>query len=235
MFGRARVATVVAEFIGTFSLASVVLAMIGRTSFPFFAAVTAGGTVGLMTLVIGGVSGAHLNPAITLGLWTQRQINTVKALVYIVAQLLGGLAAWTLAEYLLNSPLKSIAGDKFDERVLIAEAIGTFVFAFGIAAAISQGYQGLKRAFTIGGSLTLGVVLATFAGNGLLNPAVALGVQSWNYAYATGPILGSIIGMGTYALLFAPRPAKKSAPAASVSKLKTTKKVAKKKPAKKKR
>lgn len=234
MFGRDKAAMVVAEFIGTFSLASVVLAMIGRTSFPFFAAVIAGGTLGLMTLVIGGVSGAHINPAITLGLWTQRQIDTAKAIVYMAAQFLGGLAAWTLSEYLLNSQLKSIAGDKFEPRVLVAEAVGTFVFAFGVAAAISQGYNGLRKAFTIGGSLTLGIVLATFASNGLLNPAVALGVQSWNYAYVTGPILGSIVGMSTYALLFAPRVTKRKA--ASVSRAKTVKKPAKKKPtARKKR
>lgn len=230
MFGRNKVAMIVAEFIGTFSLASVVLAMIGRTSFPFFAAVIAGGTLGLMTLVLGNVSSAHLNPAVTVGMWTQRRIDTARAVVYIVAQFLGGLVAWTLSEYLLNSSLKSIAGDKFDERVLIAEAIGTFVFAFGIAAAISQGYRGLKYAVTVGGSLTLGIVLATFAGNGLLNPAVALGVQSWNFAYVTGPILGAVVGMSTYSLLFAPRPARaaRASKAAVASKSKTTKKPIKK-------
>lgn len=233
MFGRNKMAMIVAEFIGTFSLASVVLAMIGRTSFPFFSAVIAGGTYGLMALVLGNVSNAHLNPAITISLWTQRQIDTVRAVVYIAAQFLGGLVAWTLSEYLLNDQLKSIAGDAFSERVLIAEAIGAFVFAFGMAAAISQAYRGLKYAVTIGGSLTLGILLATFAGNGLLNPAVALGVQSWNFAYATGPILGAVVGMSTYSLLFAPRAARPTRTVRATKTAVATKSKATKKPVKK--
>jgi aquaporin Z len=228
MFGREKIAMLVAEFIGTFVLASAVLAMIARTNFPFFAAVTAGGTLGLMTLLIGNVSGAHLNPAVTLGLWTRRQIGSIKTVMYIAVQLLGGLAALTLAEYLINSPVKSIAGDKFEPRVLVAEIVGTFLFTFGVAAALSQGYKGLKQAFTIGGSLTAGIIVATFASNGLLNPAVALSVQSWSYSYAIGPVVGSILGMGLYGLLFAPRTLKQRAKAVLASKTKSVKKAVKK-------
>lgn len=204
LFGRKKVAIVVAEFIGTFSLASAVLAMSGRTAFPFFSAVIAGGTLGLMVLAIGSVSGAHINPAVTVGMWTLRKIKTTQAVVYIAAQLLGGLAAWRFNEYLLNSPLKNIAGDKFDWRVLIAEAVGTLIFTFGIAAAVYQGYKGLRQAVAIGGSLTLGILIATFASNGALNPAVAIGVHSWSFAYVAGPLLGAILGMNLYAQLFAP-------------------------------
>ncbi len=219
MFGRKKIAIVVAEFLGTFSLASAVLAMAGRTSFPFFPAVMAGGTLGLMVLAIGSVSGAHINPAVTVGMWTLRKIGTTSAAVYIVAQLLGGAVAWRFNEYLLNSPLKNIAGDKFDWRVLIAEAVGTFVFTFGIAAAVYQGYKGLRQAVAIGGSLTLGVLIATFASNGALNPAVALGINSWSFAYVAGPLLGSILGMNLYAQLFAP-----TLGLVTVSSKKTTKK-----------
>ena len=42
MFGRKKIAMLVAEFVGTFTLSSVILAMIGRTTFPFFAALAAG-------------------------------------------------------------------------------------------------------------------------------------------------------------------------------------------------
>jgi hypothetical protein len=41
------------------------------------------------------------------------------------------------------------------------------------------------------------------AANGALNPAVAYGINSWSLAYAIGPIVGAIIGMNLYAILFA--------------------------------
>ena len=233
MFRRENIAMVVAEFIGTFTLASVVLAMIGRTSFPFFAAVAAGMTLGLMTLIIGNSSGAHLNPAVSIGLWWIRQLQAVKALVFIVAQMLGGLVALTLNEYLLGDSLQSRAGDTFDAKVLVAEVVGTALFTFGVTAAISQGFQGLKRAVTVGGSLSLGIIVATFASNGLLNPAVALGVQSWSWAYAGGPVAGALVGVSLYTLLYAPRPARVVKATAKATKT-TVNKVAKKAPAKKK-
>lgn len=203
MLGRKNIAMVVAEFFGTFILASTVLSMTGRTTFPYFSAVIAGTTYGLMVLVIGAVSGAYINPAITISMWTIRQIKTSRALLYIAAQMFGGFVAWSVNEYLLNAPIKNIAGDKFMWRVLIAEGIGAFIFALGVASAIGQNYKGLKRAATCGASLTLGVLVASFAGNGTLNPAVALGIQSWSFAYIAGPILGAVVGMNVYALLFA--------------------------------
>lgn len=208
MFGREKIAMVLAEFIGTFTLASVVLAMIGRTNFPFFAAAAAAAAVALMTLVIGEISGAHLNPAITIGQWTLRKIETGRAIVFIAAQMLGGVVAWTLNEYLLNQSLKNIANASFDWRVLIAEAVGATVFSMGVAAAIYKGYKGLELALTVGASLFVGILIASFGSNGILNPAVAVGVQSWSFVYATGPIIGAIIGMNLYNLVFAPRPVK---------------------------
>ncbi|MEO8862738.1 MAG: aquaporin, partial [Candidatus Saccharimonadales bacterium] len=192
------------EFIGTYILASVYLAIAGRTAFPFYVSIAAGMTMGLMVLVIGATSGAHINPAVTVGQWTLRRIDTLKAVAYIVAQMLGGLAAWKMNEYLIGSNLKNIAGTGSDWRVFVAEALGTFVFTFGIAAAVYQGHKGLKRAVTIGGSLALGILVATFASNGLLNPAVALGMRSWSFAYVTAPILGSVVGMNLYLILFSP-------------------------------
>ncbi len=204
MFGRDKLAMIVAEFIGTFSLASVVLAMVLRTNFPFFAAAAAGATLGLMVLVIGERTGAHLNPAVTIGQWTLRQIDTMQAVVFVAAQMLGGVVAWTLNEYLLDQTLKNIANTGFDARLFTAEAVGALVLGMGVAAAVTKGYAGLRAATTIGGSLALGIVLASFAGNGLINPAVAVGVQSWSFVYATAPILGCIVGMNLYAYLFAP-------------------------------
>lgn len=207
MFGREKLAQIVGEFLGTAVLASVIFSMTGRTDFPFFAALAAGLTLAVMQLVVGPTSDAHLNPAVTIGMWTLRKIETAKAIVYIAAQMLGGLAAWQLIEYLLNTELSSKAGKAFDWRVFTAEVVGTFIFTFGIVAALSHRYDRGVTAAVIGGSLALGIMVATFASNGLLNPAVAVGVQSWSWTYAAAPVVGSIVGMNLYALLFTEGPA----------------------------
>lgn len=237
MFGREKVAAIVAEFVGTFILASAVLAMLGRTSFPFFAAVAAGLAVAGMTLAFGAVSGGYYNPAITIAAWTVRQLETARAIVFVAAQLLGGLVAWTLNAWLLDTTLKNIANTTFDWRIFTAEAIGAGVFAMILAAGIYQGFKGITNAVNAGVGLTLGIVLASFAGNGLINPAVAIGVQSFSFIYAAGPVLGALIGMNLYMWLFTDRPKKtkvQKVVATVKAAAKSTKKVAKKTTTKKK-
>jgi len=232
MFGRQKVAALVAEFFGTLVLASAVLSMAGRTAFPFFGAIIAGLTLGLMVLVIGPISGAHINPIVTIGLWTMRKVQTTQAIVYVAAQTLGGLSAWKLNEYLLNQPLNNRGGAHLDWRVLLSEAIGAFVFTMAIAAAVSRAYDGAKLAFTAGGGLLLGIIVASIASNGVINPAVAIGIQSWSWAYILGPVAGSIVGMNTYALIFMPldSPPRKSAKAVVAKAVKkTVKRVTRKK------
>lgn len=208
MLSRKNVAAVVAEIIGTAVLTSVVLA-VSRSpiGLPYFVALAAGLTLSLLVLIIGPASGAHVNPAVTLGMWTIRQINTVKAILYIAAQFLGATLALKLYEYLTDGPIKNIANKNFDWRVTVAEIVGTFIFTFGIAAAVYQKQELGRKAATIGGSLLLGILVASVASNGMLNPAVALGAQSWSKAYVFGPLVGAILGMNLYALLFADKQA----------------------------
>src|SRR5690606_29756089 len=92
----------------------------------------------------------------------------------------------------------------FDWRVLVAEAVGALVFTFAFAAAVYQRYEGGKAAALIGGGLFMGIIIASVASNAILNPAVALGNQSWARAYIFGPIIGGVIGTNLYVLLFAP-------------------------------
>lgn len=239
MFSRKKVAMIVAEIMGVIVLTTAVYSMVARTSFPLFAGLAAGTTLAVLIHTVGAVSGAHVNPAVTLGLWSIKRIKTLQAIIYIAAQMLGGYLAWQLINYFLGSDIQSIAG-KFDWKVLIAEAVGALVFGFGIASAVYQKYEGGKLAFTIGASLTIGILVASLASNGVLNPAVALGLQSMNWAYAVGPLVGSIVGMNLYALLFADEALyKRAAVARKASVVKTkaapAKKVVNKKAAPKKR
>ncbi len=202
MFGRNKIAMIVAEFMGTFVLTSAVYAVIIQRLPALFVAGAAGATLGLVVLTVGSVSGAHINPAVTLGLWSVRKIQTAQAAVFIAVQFLGAAVAWRLNEYFLGEPLQILAKSGMDWKVFTAEAVGAFVFTFGIASAVFQGYKGLKLATTMGGSLALGVLVASIASNGVLNPAVALGIQSWNTAYIAGPLLGALVGINLYVLLF---------------------------------
>ncbi len=202
---RSRIATLVAEFLGTAVLATVAINVSrSQIGIGYFVAFAVGLTLALLVLLFGKVSGAHANPAVTIGLWTVRKIGTVQALAYLAVQMLGGLAAWQLANYWVGQEITQIAGSTFDWRVLIAEAVGAFVFTFAIAAAVFEdGLELSRKAALIGGGLFLGTIAASLASNAILNPAVALANQSWGRAYIFGPIIGGVVGMNLYVLLFA--------------------------------
>jgi glycerol uptake facilitator-like aquaporin len=204
MFGRKKIAMVVAEFLGTGILTLIVLGVSKSTiGIPYFVAIAAGLVVAAVTLALAQVSGAHVNPAITIGLWTTRKIKTVPAVTYIAAQFLGAGAAYWLYTYFVGQHWSN-AG-KFDGRVLAGEAVGAFIFSIAWASAAFQKLPLGQAAAVIGMGLTLGVIAASAASGGILNPAVALGVRSWVWGtYVLGPILGAVIGFNLYALLFAP-------------------------------
>jgi len=242
-----------AEFLGTATLAVAVYGVVSVIPISLFSGMAAGLVLGLSVLSIGAFSGAHINPAITIGLWTIGKIKTLPAIAYIVAQVLGGFAALYLIKYFSGQPMESIAG-KFEWKAFTAEAVGAFVFGFGVAAAIYQRYEGGKRAAGMGISLLLGILVASSAtlgvnqltqqpikSNGIINPATAISLKSFNWAYAAGPIVGVAVGMNIYTLVFTDttifrRTAKASKPS-KISSVSTAKTVStkKKKAAPKKR
>jgi len=202
---RQRAAVLVAEFLGIVFLAKAIINVArSQIGIGYFVAFSGAITLTTLMLTLGTTSGGHFNPAVTIGMWTLRKIQSLQAVAYIAMQMLGGYAAWRLAEYFLGEAMTSIAPKAFNWKILVAEAIGTFVFTFGIAAAVYQKYEGAKLAATVGLSLFAGIVVASVASGAFLNPAVALANQSWDKAYVLGPIVGAIVGMNLYALLFAP-------------------------------
>jgi aquaporin Z len=201
MFGRKKAAAIVAEFLGTATLAFVVLNVSRSTiGIPYFVAFAAGLAVVLMGLSI--ATDVQLNPALTLALWTARRIKPTKALVYIAAQLLGGWAAYGLYKYFEHGTVSNVAG-AFQGRILVAEAAGTFVFTLAAARVFFEKTWGWNRAVIVGGAYALGIIVASASSNGFINPAVALGSNSWGWGtYVLGPVLGAIIGVNLYGLLF---------------------------------
>jgi aquaporin Z len=191
----------IAEALGTFTLALVVALSIGAhfpIATPFLAAIT----LGLFVYSIGHISGSHINPAVTIGLWSIGKIKSADAINYIIAQVIGAVAALFLASYFVN--VGNLAGTHISNALVVgfAELLGTFFFAFGIASVVLERAPGNSSGFIVGGSLFLGIVIAALLGsNGVLNPAVALGIGSFGIMYVVGPIVGSVLGMQVYKYL----------------------------------
>lgn len=225
MLTKPKIAMLAAELLGTIILVLSVLTLSQTTSVTYFIATTVGVTLGLLVMVFGPISGGHFNPAVTFGMWTARKIETMQAIAFIAVQLLGGWLALQLYQYLTD---KTVSGGdiQFDTPLWLAEVIGTMVFTMGITAAVTRGYEALQSAITIGASLFLGVLLAAIVSAGLLNPAVALGLDLWSSAYVFGPLLGAVLGINIYMMLFAPERPKSLATKAKavVNKAKTKKK-----------
>lgn len=203
MFTRRRIAKVSAEFLGTALLTLVVLGVSRSTiGLPYFVAIAVGLAVVMAYLVLGLVSGGHFNPAITVGLWSVRRIAAIPAIVYVAAQLLGGVIAYLLFSYLIGQSIPS-PNNEFVGRVLVAEAVGGFIFSLGWAATMYHHFDEAKSAAVIGISFMLAIIVAAVGNGGIVNPAVALGAQSWVLGtFVLGPLLGAIIGFNLYSLLF---------------------------------
>lgn len=190
-----------AECLGTFTLTFVVALSIAG-SFPISTPVLAALTLGLFVYSIGHISGTHINPAVTIGLWSIKKIENRDALFYIVSQSLGALVALTVVTtvFARGAVMATPVGNS--TAVGVAEMFGTFFFAFGIASVVYGKVASHVSGLVVGGSLLLGITIAALLGSsGVLNPAVAIGIESLSTMYVLGPILGSVLGMQAYKYL----------------------------------
>ncbi|MFM2374492.1 MAG: hypothetical protein RLZZ234_487 [Candidatus Parcubacteria bacterium] len=192
------VRTYIAEAVGTFTLSFVVLvAVAAGTGVPFAIPVIAALTLALFVYTIGSISGAHINPAVTLGLWSVGKIETQKAGFYILAQVLGALVALFAAkEFVVVAPL---GATPWSTATFLAEALGAAFFAFGIASVVFGKVHGYMSGMVVGGSLLLGILMASLSGAaGILNPAVALALGATSLTYVLAPIIGAVAGFWAY-------------------------------------
>lgn len=187
----------IAEGFGTFILTLVVHATTYQASV-IPTAILAALVVVLFVFTIGERSGAHLNPAITLGLLTIKKIDRRLASFYVGAQLIGALLATLLAVAIFGGALAfTIAPESL--TVFLAEAVGAVLFGFGVAAVVYDRVPKPVFGPVIGGSLLVGLMLAASLGaTGILNPAVALSMGAVDLSHVFGPIVGAILGMNLY-------------------------------------
>jgi glycerol uptake facilitator-like aquaporin len=188
----------IAEGLGTFTLVlAVQMSLFGSIPFistPLIAALV----VVLFVYTIGSKSGCHLNPAITLGLWSVKKIKSVEASYYIIAQVIGaGLAAVLLAT--IEGAALGFDIPPSTWEAFLAEVIGALLFGFGLAAVVYGKVRDDMSGVVIGGSLLLGIILAAGLGSsGILNPALALSLGQLNLTYIVGAVVGAVLGMNIY-------------------------------------
>lgn len=208
-----------AELLGTFALATFALSYMtllgaGNPLYVIFAAIA-------IYLVFWRLSGAHLNPAITLGLLAIRKITVVRAAGYIVAQVLGAMIAYVIVSQFVQaipsnpdslqpSPtlysINLVEGDTW--RPFFGEALGAFLFAVGFAAAFLGRRSDAESSLAIGGMYYVGLFVASLASASLLNPALGFALGAYHtdnlwtiLQYALGPIVGGILGFLAFRLL----------------------------------
>jgi glycerol uptake facilitator-like aquaporin len=190
----------IAEFIGTFILSVSVIACLTSNA-SVLTGIIAGITLGLLVYIIGSISGAHVNPAVTLGAWSIKKINGQDVFFYILAQFAGAAIA-IIASHLFGKVPTSLLTTSFSWGSLCAEMIGAAVFTFGIASVILRPQNQGHAPFAIGAALTVGATIAVGLGsNGVINPAVAFGIGSFGVSYIIGPVVGAVIGMWLFKLI----------------------------------
>jgi MIP family channel proteins len=195
-----------AEGLGTFALVFFgLLACIGRNenSAVLQSALTHGLTIVVCVAALGGISGGHFNPAVTLGmLWTKR-VPVITAVGYLLAQLgsallASGLIVWLFGKDTLASGVPTINQELIPVRsAFVPEAMATLVLVVVIFGT-SRGSAQLAPV-AIGGSVTAGILAIGPMTGAALNPARYLGpalitgqLDAW-LVYTAGPILGAAL------------------------------------------
>jgi glycerol uptake facilitator protein len=175
---------------------------------------------------LGGLTGAHFNPAVTVTMAVLRKIRVNDAAFYIFFQLAGGIAGAYLVKLILldegkgsgyGSVGRGAMIDGHTSLAFLCEAIGTFILLWAImAAAVNPAAPRGLAPIIIGSALAFGVMMfGPITGAGF-NPARALGpaiagdtfngIGRWLVAFVAGPLVGGVAaGVGYEWLVLRPR------------------------------
>jgi aquaporin NIP len=175
----------------------------------------AGGVAAVFGLVImvmvyatGHLSGAHINPAVTIAFTATRHFPPRDAVAYISAQLAGAtvaalllLAVWSTKPAALGATVPSLDAG----RALLYEIVLTAVLMFVIVAvATDTRAVGAAAAIAIGGAVALDALFGGPLTGASMNPArsfgPALAAGEWTdfWVYVLGPVAGAVLGAGAY-------------------------------------
>ena len=175
-----------------------------------------------MAYTIGHISGCHINPAVTLSFWLSKKIDTMTAVSYMIAQVIGAVVGGLLLYIVSDSgDLDKTGvfaangwGDTLGSpfglgAVVIVEILFTALLVFVVLGTTSEGYPTGFGGLAVG--LTLGMIhIATIpVDNTSVNPARSIGAavfagsdhlgQVW--AFIVFPLIGAVVGWGAHVLL----------------------------------
>lgn len=201
----------VAEFIGTFALvfAGCGAIAVGRLS-DTGVALAFGLAIAVMVYALGHVSGAHFNPAVSIGFAVGRRFPWRRVASYAVAQVAGAVSAAAVLRLTLGpaAALGVTAPAGSDLQALAWEAILTFFLMLVITAvATDTRAVGESAALAIGGAVALGALVSGPVSGASMNPARSLGpalvagdlASIW--IYLLGPIAGAAAASVVYSYL----------------------------------
>jgi glycerol uptake facilitator-like aquaporin len=197
----------IAELLGTMMIVMLLLTLgLAQPLYLIFAVVA-------VYVVMAGLSGANLNPIITVGMMATRRMSAIRGVLYILAQVLGAwigliiinafrLSSGTVGELPM---MEEVTGETF-WVVTLVELLGAVIIAFCFARTLRYVRKNpLTFAFAIAGAMTLVIVVATIIANGyfgladsfIFNPAAALMYQ---ILPTTADGIGELLGMAGLAL-----------------------------------
>ncbi|MCD0491152.1 aquaporin Z [Chromobacterium violaceum] len=219
-----------AEFLGTFWLvlggcgSAVLAAGFPNLGIGFAGVALAFGlTVVTMAYAIGHISGCHLNPAVSIGLWAGGRFPAGQLGPYIVAQVLGAIAAAAVLYVIASGAIgfdvaKGFASNGYAEHspggysllaALVCEVVMTMFFLLVIMGATDKRAPAGFAPLAIGLALTLIHLISIPVTNTSVNPArstgVALFVGGWAvqqlWLFWLAPIIGAVLGAKVYRLI----------------------------------
>ena len=222
-----------AELIGTFWLvlggcgSAVLAAAFPELGIGFHGVALAFGvTVLTMAYAIGHISGCHLNPAVSFGLWAGGRFAAKDLVPYVIAQVVGAIAAaavlyviasgqmgWQPGGFATNGYGDLSPGQYSMMALLVCEVVLTAVFLFVIMGATDSRAPAGFVPIAIGLCLTLIHLVSIPVSNTSVNPARSTGVALFAQTGALGqlwlfwvaPIMGSIIGAVIYKAVAGPQ------------------------------
>jgi len=197
------------EFIGTFFLVFTVgMVSIDPAAPDGFAPIAIGVVLAVMVFATGHISGGHLNPAVTLGVYLRGKIAINDAAIYWVVQLLAGVVAALVVGLMKPAmPASALVGALDVIAALLAEFLFTFALVFVVLnVATANGTEGNSYfGLAIGFTVLVGAYAVGAVSGGAFNPAVALGgsimkIFSWSNIWIY--LLAELLGGAAAAFLF---------------------------------
>ena len=205
----------VAEFLGTFVLVflgtgTVAIANTGDTAIGYLGiALSFGLAVTIMACAVGGISGGHFNPAVSLGMMINQRLAVKDGIIYIIAQFLGAIVASAVLAIFIHA--LGLPSDGFGQTdfpnisagvAFLAEVILTFLFVLIILMVTSEKHGNAALApIAIGLALAFLIVVGLNLTGASLNPARSLGpalfaggdALAHYWVYLLAPLVGAII------------------------------------------